>query len=164
MWVNGKKATKSQKNKSKTINTREKNLTSLVRNGNYNERLFFFFAFQNDILKDTTQHQQGRDKGISWCSFSGKQVRKKPPRDFPGSPVVKNLPAKQGTWVRSLVWEDPTCRGAAMPVHHNYWAWALEPGSCSSWAHSPRLLSGLALEPLLCNKRRYCNEKPSHHN
>ena len=125
---------------------------------------FFFFAFQNDILKDTTQHQQGRDKGISWCSFSGKQVRKKPPRDFPGSPVVKNLPAKQGTWVRSLVWEDPTCRGAAKPVHHNYWAWALEPGSCSSWAHSPRLLSGLALEPLLCNKRRYCNEKPSHHN
>ena len=26
----------------------------------------------------------------------------------------------QGTWVRSLVWEDPTCRGATKPVHHNY--------------------------------------------
>ena len=28
----------------------------------------------------------------------------------------------QGTWVRALVWEDPTCRGAAGPVSHNCWA------------------------------------------
>ena len=26
----------------------------------------------------------------------------------------------QGTWVRALVQEDPTCRGATKPVHHNY--------------------------------------------
>ena len=26
----------------------------------------------------------------------------------------------QGTRVRALVWEDPTCRGAARPVSHNY--------------------------------------------
>ena len=26
----------------------------------------------------------------------------------------------QGTRVRSLVWEDPTCRGATRPVSHNY--------------------------------------------
>ena len=26
----------------------------------------------------------------------------------------------QGTWVRSLVWEDPTCRRATKPVRHNY--------------------------------------------
>ena len=26
----------------------------------------------------------------------------------------------QGTWVRALVWEDPTCHGAAGPVSHNY--------------------------------------------
>ena len=26
----------------------------------------------------------------------------------------------QGTWVRALVWEDPTCRGAARPLSHNY--------------------------------------------
>ena len=24
----------------------------------------------------------------------------------------------QGTWVRALFWEDPTCRGAAKLVHH----------------------------------------------
>ena len=26
----------------------------------------------------------------------------------------------QGTRVRALVREDPTCRGATKPVHHNY--------------------------------------------
>ena len=26
----------------------------------------------------------------------------------------------QGTQVRALVWEDPTCRGATKPVCHNY--------------------------------------------
>ncbi|KAJ8786668.1 hypothetical protein J1605_006157 [Eschrichtius robustus] len=26
----------------------------------------------------------------------------------------------QGTRVRALVWEDPTCRGAARPMSHNY--------------------------------------------
>ena len=28
----------------------------------------------------------------------------------------------QGTRVRALVREDPTCRGAAKPVRHNYWS------------------------------------------
>ena len=37
----------------------------------------------------------------------------------------------QGTWVRALVWEDPTCRGAAGPVCHNYWA-------CASGACAPQ--------------------------
>ena len=35
----------------------------------------------------------------------------------------------QGTRVRALVWEDPTCRGAAKPVSHNYWACAS--GACA---------------------------------
>ena len=26
----------------------------------------------------------------------------------------------QGTWVQSVLWEDPTCRGATKPVHHDY--------------------------------------------
>ena len=44
----------------------------------------------------------------------------------------------QGTRVRALVWEDPTCRGATKPVSHNYWAWALEPTNHNYWAHVPR--------------------------
>ena len=44
----------------------------------------------------------------------------------------------QGTRVRALVQEDPTCRGASKPVRHNYWACALEPASHNYWARVPR--------------------------
>ena len=37
----------------------------------------------------------------------------------------------QGTRVRALVWEDPTCRGATRPVSHSYWA-------CASGACAPQ--------------------------
>ena len=46
----------------------------------------------------------------------------------------------QGTMVRSLVWEDPTCHGATKPVLHNYWACTLEPASHNYWAHTRQLL------------------------
>ena len=42
----------------------------------------------------------------------------------------------QGTWVRALVWEDPTCRGATRPVSHNYWACAS--GACAPQQERPR--------------------------
>ena len=42
----------------------------------------------------------------------------------------------QGTWVRTLVWEDPTCRGAAGPVSHNCWACAS--GACAPQWEGPR--------------------------
>ena len=67
----------------------------------------------------------------------------------------------QGTWVRVLVWEDPTCHGATKPVRHNYWACALEPASHSYWAHVPQLLKPACLEPVLRNKRSHRNEKPA---
>ena len=41
-------------------------------------------------------------------------------KSFPGGAVVESLPAMQGTRVRALVWEDPTCCGATRPVSHNY--------------------------------------------
>ena len=41
-------------------------------------------------------------------------------RDFPGGAVLKNCLPMQGTRVRSLVWEDPTCRRATKPASHNY--------------------------------------------
>ena len=41
-------------------------------------------------------------------------------RGFPGGAVVESLPANEGTQVRALVWEDPTCRGVTRPVSHNY--------------------------------------------
>ena len=47
----------------------------------------------------------------------------------------------QGTRVRALVWEDPTCCGATRPVSHNYWA-------CVSGACAP-------------NKRGRDSERPA---
>ena len=70
----------------------------------------------------------------------------------------------QGTRVRALVREDPTCRRATKPVCCNYWACALEPASHNYWARVPQLLKPACLEPVLCNKRSHRNEKPTHHN
>ena len=42
----------------------------------------------------------------------------------------------QGTWVRALVWEDPTCHGATRPVSHNYRAYAS--GACAPQQERPR--------------------------
>ena len=70
----------------------------------------------------------------------------------------------QGTQVWALVQEDPTCRGATKPVHHNCWACALEPVSHNYWARKPQLLEPKYLEPVLRNKRNHNNEKPAHYN
>ena len=70
----------------------------------------------------------------------------------------------QGTWVRALIREDPTCCRATKLVHHNYWACTLEPTSHNYWACMPQLLKPARLEPMLCNKRSHCNAKPTHHN
>ena len=44
-------------------------------------------------------------------------------KGFPGGALAGDtigcLPML-GTWVCSLVWEDPTCRGATKPLCHNY--------------------------------------------
>ena len=58
----------------------------------------------------------------------------------------------QDTWVRTLVREDPTCRGAAKPVSHNY------------WARVPQLLKPAGLEPVLHNKKSHLNKKHVHRN
>ena len=47
----------------------------------------------------------------------------------------------QGMQVRALVWENPTCRGAARPMCCSCWACALEPVSHGCWARMPQLLS-----------------------
>ena len=58
----------------------------------------------------------------------------------------------QGTRVRTLVQEDPTCRGATKPTRHNY------------WAHALQLPKPAHLEPMLRNKRSHHSEKPVHCN
>ena len=55
----------------------------------------------------------------------------------------------QGTRVRALVWEDPTCRGATKPVHHNYWA-------CASGACAPQREAATVRGPRTAMKSGPC--------
>ena len=99
---------------------------------------------------------------------------------FQGSPLQQNKSQKstdrtplvaqwlrihlpmQGSQVRALGQEDPTCRGATKPVRHNSWACTLEPASHSYWAHVPQLLKPACLEHVFHSKRSHHNEKPTH--
>ena len=51
--------------------------------------------------------------------------------------MVKNPPAIQETWVRSLGWEDPPEQGKATHSSILAWGipWAEEPGGYSSWGY-----------------------------
>ena len=64
------------------------------------------------------RHVLGRLRAPFMPHFHKKQKQ----QDFPGGPVVKNLPANAGTWVWSPDWENTTCCRAAKPVCHSYWA------------------------------------------
>ena len=57
----------------------------------------------------------------------------------------------QGTWVQSLVQEDSTCPRATKPVHHNYWAHAVEPMSSNYWVLSPGVRAWQWEAPSHCN-------------
>ena len=71
----------------------------------------------------------------------------------------------QGTQVRSLVGEDPTCCRATKPLCHNCWVRALGPTGHNCWVHAlgptghycwVRLLQPLkptCLQPVLCNEQ-----------
>ena len=58
-------------------------------------------------------------------------------QDFLGDSVIKNLPANVETWVRSLVWEDPTCHRATKLLH---------PRTCVQQQKKPLQLQARALQ------------------
>ena len=68
----------------------------------------------------------------------------------------------QGTWVQSLVQEDPTWPRTTKPVCGNYWA--LEPESYSYWTCVLHLKKPTRLKPMFHNKKSRCDEKPMHRN
>ena len=72
-------------------------------------------------MKLPSHHSQLKAQCIS---FSG----------FPGGSVVKNLPAVQETWVRSLSWEDPLEKEIATDFSIFDWKspWREEPGGLQS--------------------------------
>ena len=88
-------------------------------------------------------------KHIFWYphikTLKQKRVKEAPRASLVAQWLRIHLPM-QGTRVRALVREDPTCRRATKPVRHSYWACALEPASHNYWglyatateAHMPR--------------------------
>ena len=58
------------------------------------------------------------------------------------------LPAP-GTWVQTLLWEDPACLRVTKPGSHGY------------WAHVQQLLKPGHLEPVLGNERSHRGENPT---
>ena len=54
--------------------------------------------------------------------------------------------AMQGTQVRSMIQEDPTCLGGLKPKQNNYWDPAPEPESHNYGAHTLQLLKPMCLE------------------
>ena len=78
------------------------------------------------ILREIKTH-------ISWRHFC--VASKSCSRASLGAQWERILLPTQETWVRSLTQDDPTCSRATRPVH-NSWAEALEPASCSYWAHA----------------------------
>ena len=80
---------------------------------------------------------------------------------FPGGSVVKNQLISAGDMGSIPGLESSTYNGATKPVHHNYWACALDPRSYNYWAQVPQWLKSTTLEPMLHNKRSHHNEKPT---
>ena len=78
---------------------------------------------------------------IRWPKYWSFSFSISPSNEYSGLPIFKIISMKtslviqwlkillpmQGTWVQSLVWEDPTCRGTTKPTGKHYLAWAPEP-------------------------------------
>ena len=73
-----------------------------------------------NFLTNQRNKNSNNNKEIIWGSLGGS--------------VLRIHLTVQDTWVLSSVQEDPTCRGVARSVCHNYWAHDLQPRSCNYWA------------------------------
>ena len=115
-------------------------------------------AFPQDshrpISRPKTHHGLARQLGISrpfegqltlsiWCKNEDKSCQKQwisTHKQSSGASLVaqwlKICLLMQGTRVRALVWEDPTCRRTTRPVSHNYWA--CTSGACAPQQERPR--------------------------
>ena len=125
----------------------------------------FFCPNSKTVLLDETNsavptHNELESSKEIFCIYKLKTWAK----GSPGGSVAKSSPANAGDMGSSLIWKDPTYCWATKPMSHNYWACTLEPRSSNYWAHVCSSWSWHTLEPMLCDKRSHCSEKPAHHN
>ena len=86
--------------------------------------------------------------GLRVAGTNGHMFRNPLPRTSLVAQEIRIHLLMQGTWVRSLVWEDPTCHRTTKLVCSNYWARPLEPVSHSYRTWEPKLLKPMRLEPV----------------
>ena len=114
----------------------------------------WWWTGRRGVLRFMGSQRVGHDWATDLIWYSNKKMKNR------ASLVIQWLRIclpMQETWVWSLVWEDPTSRGATKPMFHNFWTCALEPGGLHYWSLSTP-------EFVLCSKRSPCNENPVHHN
>ena len=69
----------------------------------------------------------------------------------------------QETRVQPLIWEDPTCLGAAKAVCHSYWACALQQEKPQQW-EALALQQGVAPHSPQLEESPHSNEDPAQPN
>ena len=79
----------------------------------------------DDFIYRSTDKFTKKNGGQLWCSPKGlalelQDLVKELGRASLVAQWLRICLPMQGTRVRALVWEDPTCRGATEPVSHNY--------------------------------------------
>ena len=85
------------------------------------------------VLHEPRRQRGRQDYWTAWNEWVNECIQLKSPSEFsgcwwtlggsPGSSVVKNLPAKQETWIWSLDWEDPLEK--EMATCSNILAWKI---------------------------------------
>ena len=78
---------------------------------------------REDKMVEITTAEQNKEKRMKRTEDSPRDLWDNIKRTNRASLVAQWLRIclpMQGTRVRALVWEDPTCRGATTPVSHNY--------------------------------------------
>ena len=88
-----------------------------------------------------------------WCCWSRDHSLRSAVRASLVAQWLRIRLPRQGTRVRALVREDPTCRGATKPMRHTYRACALEPMRHNYWACVPRTRAPQQEKPPLAATR-----------
>ena len=74
-------------------------------------------SLRNHENKSKLKNKQKKNQSKNYW---GKKAKKETQRASLVAQWLRICLPMQGTRVRALVWEDPTCRGVAGPVSHNY--------------------------------------------
>ena len=99
----------------------------------FQRKWLFLITHWNKFSHQSGFPENSGTEAIYWGSkltHSSGNIRFK--KEWGTSPVAQWLRIRlpmQGTWVRALVGEDPTCCRATKCMCHNYWACTLEPTS-----------------------------------